>query len=45
LAGCRGVHVQPFLETVGFKEIRIEFVSQFGFPSEIVLGFKGNGLD
>jgi ubiquinone/menaquinone biosynthesis C-methylase UbiE len=45
LAGCRGVHVQPFLETAGFREIKREFVSQFGFPSEIVLAFKGNGLN
>jgi ubiquinone/menaquinone biosynthesis C-methylase UbiE len=43
LAGCRGVLVQPFLEEIGFKEFRREFVSQFGFPSEIVRGVK-NGL-
>ena len=40
LAGCRGVRIQPFLEQIEFKEIRREFVSQFGFPSEIVRGLK-----
>lgn len=44
LAGCRGVRVQPFLETIGFKEIKREFVSQLGFPSEIVGAVKPNGL-
>lgn len=40
LAGCRGVMVQPFLEEVGFREFTREFVSQFGFPSEVVRGVK-----
>ena len=40
LAGCRGVLVQPFLEEIGFKEIQREFVSQLGFPSEVVRGIK-----
>jgi ubiquinone/menaquinone biosynthesis C-methylase UbiE len=40
LAGCRGVLVQPFLEEIGFKEIRREFISQLGFPSEVVRGIK-----
>lgn len=40
LAGCRGVLIQPFLEKLGFKNIKREFVSQIGFPSEIVLGKK-----
>ncbi|NWG02411.1 MAG: methyltransferase domain-containing protein [Syntrophaceae bacterium] len=44
LAGCRGVMAQPFLQEVGFKEFRREFVSQLGFPSEIVRGIKRNGL-
>jgi len=42
LAGCRGILVQPFLEKIGFKEIKREFVSQLGFPSEVVLGINGN---
>jgi ubiquinone/menaquinone biosynthesis C-methylase UbiE len=44
LAGCRGVHVKPFLEAIGFGEIEREFVSQLGFPSEVVRAVKGNGL-
>jgi len=42
LAGCRGVLLKPFLEKMGFKKIKREFVSQFGFPSEIVIGIKVN---
>jgi len=44
LAGSRGVMAQPFLEEIGFKEFQREFVSQLGFPSEVVLGVKRNGL-
>jgi len=44
LAGCRGVMAQPFLEEIGFIEFEREFVSQLGFPSEVVLGVKRNGL-
>ena len=40
VAGSRGILAQPFLEEVGFTEIRREFISQFGFPSEVVRGFK-----
>ena len=40
VAGSRGVRSQPFLEEVGFTEIRREFISQFGFPSEAVRGVK-----
>jgi ubiquinone/menaquinone biosynthesis C-methylase UbiE len=40
LAGCRGVFARPFLEKVGFKDIRREFVSQLGFPSEVIRGIK-----
>ena len=40
LAGCRGVMAQPFLEETGFREFRREFVSQLGFPSEVVKGMK-----
>jgi len=43
IAGCRGVISKPFLQRVGFQVIRREFVSQIGFPSEIVLGIKGDG--
>jgi ubiquinone/menaquinone biosynthesis C-methylase UbiE len=44
LAGCRGVMAQPFLEEIGFKEFEREFVSQLGFPSEVVLGVKRDGV-
>ena len=44
LAGCRGVLAQPFLDATGFKEFRREFISQWGFPSEVVRGFKRNGV-
>jgi ubiquinone/menaquinone biosynthesis C-methylase UbiE len=40
LAGCRGVMAQPFLEEIGFKKFQREFVSQLGFPSEVVRGIK-----
>ena len=40
LAGCRGVLAQPFLEETGFKDFKREFVSQFGFPSEVIKGIK-----
>jgi ubiquinone/menaquinone biosynthesis C-methylase UbiE len=40
LAGSRGVLAEPFLREAGFGGIRREFVSQFGFPSEVVIGYK-----
>ncbi len=40
LAGCRGIMALPFLEEIGFKEIRREFVSSFGFPSEVIRAVK-----
>jgi ubiquinone/menaquinone biosynthesis C-methylase UbiE len=40
VAGSRGVKAQPFLEEVGFSKIDRVFVSQFGFPSEVVRGVK-----
>lgn len=45
LVGCRGVMSQPFLEKIGFREFQREFVSQLGFPSEIVRGIKRNGFE
>ena len=30
-------------EEIGFSQFRREFVSQLGFPSEVVRGVKGNG--
>lgn len=43
LAGCRGVMAQPFLKMIGFEDFHREFISQFGFPSEVVRGVKRNG--
>jgi ubiquinone/menaquinone biosynthesis C-methylase UbiE len=40
LAGCRGVRAQPFLAETGFKDFQRQFVSQFGFPSEVIRGVK-----
>jgi len=40
LAGCRGIMAQPFLEKIGLKGFKREFISQFGFPSEVVQGIK-----
>ena len=44
LAGCRGIPVQPFLEKIGFTEIKREFISRLGFPSEVVQGIKKHEL-
>ena len=40
MGGCRGVFLQPHLESVGFVDVRREFISQLTFPSEVVYGFK-----
>ena len=44
LAGCRGVFVAPFLQALEFKKIKREYVSQLGFPSEVVCALKQDGL-
>lgn len=36
MGGCRGVALAPFVERAGFGEVRVERMSQLGFPSEIV---------
>lgn len=40
LAGCRGVLAKNFLEEIGFRDFHREFISRFGFPSEVIRGFK-----
>jgi ubiquinone/menaquinone biosynthesis C-methylase UbiE len=40
VAGSRGVRTQPFLKEAGFSEIQRVYTSQFGFPSEVVRGYK-----
>lgn len=44
LAGCRGVWAKPFVEAAGFEGFSREFVSQMGFPSEIVRAIKSRRL-
>lgn len=36
MAGCRGVVMSSFLQTNGFEQIERSYVSQLGFPSEII---------
>jgi hypothetical protein len=38
--GCRGVYLPPYLESVGFKKIQREFISQLTFPFEVICGIK-----
>jgi len=40
VGGCRGVFLGPYLESVGFVDVRREFISQMTFPSEVVYGSK-----
>ncbi len=37
LGGCRGVRLIRSLENGGFRILRRDYVSQFGFPSEVLL--------
>jgi ubiquinone/menaquinone biosynthesis C-methylase UbiE len=37
MGGCRGVQMQPHLYNSGFALKQREFVSQLGFPSEVIL--------
>ena len=41
VAGCRGVKSRRFLEEACFVDLQREFISQFGFPSEVIRGIKG----
>ncbi len=36
MGGCRPVAVAPLVEKAGFREVRVEIVSQLGVPSEVV---------
>ena len=40
VGGCRGVFLKPYLESVGFIDLKREFISQMTFPSEVVYGLK-----
>ena len=44
VGGCRGVFLSPYLESVGFVDVRREFISQMTFPSEVVYGSKPKAL-
>ena len=39
-ANCRGVLAAPVLEELGFEEVRREYLSRLGFPTEIVTAVK-----
>jgi ubiquinone/menaquinone biosynthesis C-methylase UbiE len=43
LGGCRGLYLLPYLQSIGFKEVKREFISQMTFPSEVVYGIKPSG--
>lgn len=36
MGGCRGVALLPHVERAGFSEVQRDFVTQLGFPSEII---------
>lgn len=36
MGGCRGVHMETPVRDAGFEDVRVERVSQLGFPSEVV---------
>ena len=38
--GCRGIYLLPYVESMGFKEVKREFISQMTFPSEVLYGIK-----
>lgn len=40
LGGCRGVELEPYLEKAGFDSIHREYVTQLGFPSEVIFAVK-----
>ena len=40
LGGCRGVYLQPYVESAGFQDIHREYISQLLFPSEVVWAMK-----
>jgi ubiquinone/menaquinone biosynthesis C-methylase UbiE len=40
LGGCRGVYILPYLESLGFNQIKREYISQMTFPSEVVYAVK-----
>jgi ubiquinone/menaquinone biosynthesis C-methylase UbiE len=39
-ANCRGVLAAPVLDELGFTQVRREYMSQFGFPTEVVSAIR-----
>ena len=40
MGGCRGVYMLPYLRSLGFTNLKREFISQMTFPSEVIYGEK-----
>ena len=40
LGGCRGVELEPYVGKAGFDQVRREYVTQLGFPSEVIFAIK-----
>ena len=38
--GCRGIYLLPYVESMGFKEVKREFITQMTFPSEVIFAIK-----
>lgn len=41
MGGCRGVALSPYLAAAGFQLLEREYMSQLGFPSEVIVAVKG----
>jgi hypothetical protein len=40
MGGSRGVALEPYVKRAGFEGVRREYLSQLGFPSEILTARK-----
>jgi ubiquinone/menaquinone biosynthesis C-methylase UbiE len=40
MGGCRGVEMAPYVGAAGFRDVKVERLIQFGFPSELVTATK-----
>ncbi|MBI2394828.1 MAG: hypothetical protein HYV09_34985 [Deltaproteobacteria bacterium] len=40
LGGCRGVSLVPHLEAAGFRDLSRRYVTELGFPSEIITAHR-----
>ncbi len=41
MGGCRGVHLMPVMQSMGFNHIHREMLSEMSFPSEIITASPG----